>query len=65
MINLMITACIIQIVGRKGGGVAIYVKNTFRHRLLNEMTYVVYDLPECSSIELTYLNNIKYNNLLI
>ena len=27
-------------VSRKGGGVAIYVKNTLKHRLLNQMTYV-------------------------
>ena len=44
---------------RKGGGVATYVKNTFKHRLLNQMTYVVNDLPECLSIELTDLNNNK------
>ena len=46
-------------VGRKGGGVAIYMKNTFKHRLLNQMTYVVNDLLECMSIELTDLNNNK------
>ena len=44
---------------RKGGGVAIYVKNTLRHRLLNQMTYVVNDLLECLSIELTDQNNNK------
>ena len=49
---------------RNGGGVAIYVKNTFRHRLLNQMTYVVNDLLECLSIELTDLsNNKKYSNM--
>ena len=46
-------------VNRKGGGVAIYVKNTFKHRLLNQMTYVVNDLLECLSIELTDLSNNK------
>ena len=51
---------------RKGGGVAIYVKNTFRHRLFNQITYVVNDLLECLSIELTDLNNNKnYSNMLI
>ena len=44
---------------RKGGGVAIYVKNTFKHRLLNQMTYVVNDLLKCLSIELTDQNNNK------
>ena len=44
---------------RKGGGVAIYVKNNFINILLNQMTYVVYDLNEYLSIELTDLNNIK------
>ena len=43
-------------VSRKGGGVAIYVKNTFKHRLLNQMTYVVNYLLECLSIELTVKN---------
>ena len=46
-------------VSRNGGGVAIYVKNTFKHRLLNQMTYVVNGLLECLSIELTYLNKLK------
>ena len=44
---------------RNGGGVAIYVKNTFKHRLLNQMTYVANDLLECLSIELTDLSNNK------
>ena len=44
---------------RKGGGVAIYVKNTLKHRLLNQMTYVVNDLLECLTIELTDQNNNK------
>ena len=44
---------------RKGGGVAIYVKNTFKYGLLNQMIYVVNDLLECLSIELTDLNNNK------
>ena len=44
---------------RKGGGVAIYVKNTFKHRLLNQMTNIVNGLLECLSIELTDLNNNK------
>ena len=35
------------------------MKNTFRHRLLNQMTYVVNDLLECLSIELTDLANNK------
>ena len=35
------------------------MKNTFKHRLLNQMTYVVNDLLECLSIELTDLNNNK------
>ena len=34
----------------------IYVKNAFRHRLLNQMTYIVYDLLECLSTELSNLN---------
>ena len=51
-------------VSRKGGGVTIYMKNTFRHRILNQMTYVVNDLLECLSIELTDLNNKKYSNML-
>ena len=33
------------------------MKNTFKHELLNHMTYVVNDLLECLSIELTDLNN--------
>ena len=45
-------------VNRKGGGVAIHVKNTFKHRLLNQMTYVVNDLLECLSVDVTYLNNL-------
>ena len=44
---------------RKGGEVAIYAKNTFKHRLLNQMTYVVNHLLECLSIELTDLRNKK------
>ena len=44
---------------RKEGGVAIYVKNTLKHRLLNQMTYVVNDLLECLSIEMLDLNNNK------
>ena len=34
-------------------------KNTFRYRLLNQMTYIVNDLLECLSIELTDLCNNK------
>ena len=44
---------------RKGGGVAIYVKNTLKHRLFNQMTYAVNDLLECLSIELIDLSNNK------
>ena len=52
-------------VNRNGGGVAIYAKNTFKHRLLNKMTYVVNDLLERLSIELTDLGNKKYSSMLI
>ena len=37
------------------------MKNTLKHRLLNQMTYVVNDLYECLPIELTDL--IKKNNI--
>ena len=46
-------------ISRKGGGVAIYMKNTFRHRLLIQVTYVANDLLETMSIELTDLCNEK------
>ena len=52
-------------VSKRGDGVVINVKNTFKHRLLNQMTCVVYDLLECLSIELTNLNQIYYCSLLI
>ena len=46
-------------VSKYGGGVAIYAKNTFKHRIPNQMNYVVYDLLECLSIELVDLSKIK------
>ena len=46
-------------VSKKGGGVVIYVKKAFENRLHNQMAYVVHDLLECLSIELTDLKR-KY-----
>ena len=37
----------------------IYVNNTIKYRLHNQMTHVVYDLLHCLSIELTDLNKEK------
>ena len=52
-------------VSRNGGEVVIYVKNTIKHILRNQITYIVYDLLECLSFELTDLSKEKINDTCI